>query len=153
MPTYYEDIEPGWTKPCGRQTMAKDEIIAFAERFDPQPFHVDERAAQQSIFGGIIASGLHTMCVSMRMYTDEFLVDIPLVAGRGLDGVRFPNAVYPGDTLSVQVEVLEKSPSASDPSWGEVDVSLTTVNQSDETVLSLSNVFVVERRSADEMGT
>lgn len=147
MPTYYEDLKPGATRACGSGTVTKDEIVDFAERFDPQPFHVDETAAQQSIFGGIIASGLHTMCVSMRLYTDNFLDDVALVAGRGLDAVRFPNAVYPGDTLSVQLEILEKSPSPSDPLWGEIDVSLTTVNRDDETVLSLSNVFVVERRT------
>ncbi|ADB62674.1 MaoC domain protein dehydratase (plasmid) [Haloterrigena turkmenica DSM 5511] len=150
MPKYYEDLEPGATRTCGSRTLTRDEIVEFAERFDPQPFHVDEAAAQRSIFGGIVASGLHTMCASMRLYTDDFLDDIALVAGRGLDEVRFPNAVYPGDTLSVRIEGLEKSPSPSDPSWGEADVSLTTVTRDGETVLSLSNVFVVERRPADD---
>lgn len=146
MTRYYEDLECGATRTCGSRTISKDEIVEFAERFDPQPFHVDEDAARESMFGGIVASGLHTLCFSMRLYTDGYLEDVALVAGRGLDRVRFPAAVYPEDTLSVRSETLEKSPSSADPTWGTADVRVRTVNQDGETVLALDNTFVAERR-------
>jgi acyl dehydratase len=150
MTKYFEDLEVGWTDTYGSKSLAKDEIISFAEQFDPQPFHINEEKANDSHFGGIIASGLHTLCLSTRLYTDNFLYDIPLVAGRGLDEVRFHAPVYPGDSLSIEVEVLDKKNSPRDPSWGEAQFSLSTINQDDKVVMSLIDLSIVERRTHRE---
>jgi acyl dehydratase len=150
MPKYFEELEVGWTDTYGSKSLTKDEIIRFAEKFDPQPFHVDEEKAKDSLFGGIIASGLHTLCLSTRIYTDNFLHEIPLVAGRGLDDVRFHAPVYPGDSLSIEVEVLDKKDSPRDSSWGDVQFGLSTINQDNEVVMSLVDLSIIERRTDQE---
>lgn len=146
MTKYYEDLEVGSVDRFGNRTITKEEIIQFAKKFDPQPFHVNEEAAKESIFGGIIASGLHTMCLSVRIYTDEFLYDVPLVAGKGLDKVRFQSPVYPEDILSIKVEVLDKEDSTRKQSWGNVRFKLSTLNQNKDIVLSLIDLSIVERK-------
>lgn len=145
MTKYFEDLDVGWEDTYGSRSVSKDEIVTFAEQFDPQPFHVDEEAADDSIFGGIIASGLHTLCLSVRMYTDAFLHDVALVVGRGLDEVRFHEPVYPGDSLSIHVKILDKENNESRPAWGNVRFELSTMNQHNDTVLSLRDPSIIER--------
>lgn len=143
---HFEDLVVGWSNNYGSQTVTEAEIIEFAKKFDPQPFHIDKQAAEDSIFGGIVASGLHTLCLSVRMYTDGFLHDIDLVAGRGLDDVRFENPVYPGDQLSIQVNIVDKETAGTKPSWGNVKIGLETENQSGDIVLSFIDRSIIRRR-------
>ncbi|WP_408960310.1 MaoC/PaaZ C-terminal domain-containing protein [Natrinema sp. 74] len=143
---YYEDIEVEEPESFGSISVPKDEIVDFATQFDPQPIHVDEEAARESMYDGIIASGLHTLCLTIRLYSDEFLQDVAFVVGRGLKDVRFLAPVFPGDTLSIRVEVIDKWDSPSDPNWGELEVGITTTNQAGTEVLSLIDPSIVKRR-------
>ena len=127
----------------------KDEVIAFAREWDPQPFHVDAEAARRSHFGGLIASGFHTLAVAFRLlYQTGFLVDANL-GGPGIDELRWLRPVFPGDTLRCESEVLEKRRSASRPEMGIFKSRLTVFNQDDVPVMSMvSNGLIATRARA-----
>lgn len=107
---YFEDMEVGDVKEFGERTVTKDDIQSFAEEFDPQPFHVDEEAAANSQFGGLIASGWHTASVCMRMLVDNHLSASASAGARGVRELKWIRPVRPGDTLSCRLEILEKEP-------------------------------------------
>lgn len=148
MPTYYEDIEVGDTYSFGDRTISKDEIIEFAEQYDPQTYHVDEEAAQESLFGELIASGWHTASLCMREFVEN-IADEAWLGARGIDDLRWIKPVTPGDTLSMTVEVVDKRPLEDDPTVGHVDTRLTAHNQDDEAVLTWIGLGIVARRDAD----
>ncbi len=152
MTRYFEDLEVGETYETGSYTITKEEIITFAEQFDPQPFHVDEEAAQESMFGGLVASGLHTLCLSVRLFITEFVQGEEGVAnmgGSGMDDLQWQKPVYPGDALRVQIEVIGKTPSESRPERGYVDFR-RRVFTDDEEVMSLVSHNIIRRRGATE---
>ena len=115
MAIYFEDLEPGECWTVGGHTITADEIVAFAEQFDPQPFHVDPEAATDSIFGELVASGLHTMCLAGRFFIVEFVQgkEFQNLGGLGMDDLRWHEPVRPGDTLELRIEVRETEPSES----------------------------------------
>ena len=143
---YYEDIEVGETQEFGEYTVTKDEILEFAEQYDPQPFHVDEAAAEDSPFGELIASGWHTASICMRLLVRGPLGDQAGMGARGVDELRWHQPVKPGDTLSIRTEVLDKRPSKSAPDRGYVDSRLTGINVDDEPVISWIGLGMVARR-------
>lgn len=143
---FYEDIEVGETERIGSYTVTKEEIIDFAERYDPQPFHVDEAAAEDSIYGGLIASGWQTMAVCMRMLVDELVNDQASMGARGADELRWIRPVRPGDTLSLTTEVIDKRPSERNPEVGEVDTEIVGYNQDDDVVVRWIALGLVARR-------
>jgi acyl dehydratase len=152
MTRYYEDLEIGDTFETGGYTVTKEEIISFAEQFDPQPFHTDEKAAQESMFGELVASGMHTLCISTRLFITEFVQGeegIANMGGLGMDDLRWHEPVFPDDTLYLTIEVLEKTPLESRRDRGRVDFRLRVLS-SDEKVLSNSSYNVIRRRSPDE---
>ena len=108
---YFEDYIPGHVYELGTVTVSEAAIIDFARQFDPQYFHIDPELAKASRFGGIIASGWHTSSLVMRLYVDHFLSHVASLASPGVDEIRWPNPVRPGDTLSVRVTILEARPS------------------------------------------
>jgi acyl dehydratase len=147
---FFEDVAVGETREFGGRTVDREEIIEFAERFDPQPFHVDEAAAEQSMFGGLIASGWHTAAMTMRLLVDNLMVESAATGAVGVDDLRWENPVRPGDTLSVRTEVLDKEPWGGG-SLGLVRSGTTTLNQDDDTVMSMVGLVLYERREpADE---
>jgi acyl dehydratase len=143
---YYEDMAVGDVAEHGSKTMTKAEIIEFATRYDPQPFHLDEEAAKETMFGGLAASGWHTAAVCMRLLVDGVLRDQASMGAAGVDELRWKRPVYPGDTISVRVEVLEKEPDPNDPTRGRVRSKLTGLNQDDEPVISWEGLGLVARR-------
>ena len=148
MPRHYEDLEVGEVFESDGYTVTKEEIITFAEQFDPQPFHVDEEAAQDSMFGGLVASGLHTLCLSVRLFILEVVRGEDGVAnmgGIGMDNLRWHEPVRPGDTLRVRAEVIEKSPSESRSDRGYVDFRRSVFNDEDEKVMSIVSHNIVKR--------
>lgn len=147
MTRYFEDFEIGETIEYGSHTVTEEEIVEFGERFDPQPFHVDPEAAEESMFGGLIASGWHTASVCQRMAI-ESRPDAASVGGRGVDELRWHQPVFPSDTLSITVEVLDKRPSESDPEIGHIDVKITGWNQDDAEVVSWVVLAMYERRGS-----
>ena len=106
----YEDVTVGATASFGEYEMTREEILRFAEQYDPQPFHTDEEAAEQSMFGGLVASGWHTAAVTMRMVVVGLLEDSGSMGAVGVDELRWPNPVRPGDVLSIEAEVVDKEP-------------------------------------------
>jgi acyl dehydratase len=146
---YLEDLAPGQRfGGAARIRIEKERIKTFAAEFDPQPFHLDEQAAESSIFGGLAASGWHTAAATMRLLTESDLKPAGGIVGAGFDEFRWPRPVRPGDELRVESEVLEVRPSKSRPEQGMVKVRTTTLNQRDEIVQISVGHLVVPRRPA-----
>lgn len=141
---YFEDIEEGQIREFGSYEVAEDEILTFAEQYDPQPFHTDPEAAARSMFGGLIASGWHTAAMTMRMIVEHLFAETAATGSKGIDELRWPNPVRPGDTLQVEHEVLEKE--SRDDGLGLVRGRTTTRNQDGEVVLSMVGNVLYERR-------
>jgi acyl dehydratase len=145
---YWEDLEAGQTYALGSATLSEEEIVAFALKFDPQPFHIDREAAKASMFGGIIASGWHTCSVSMRLLADNFLHPETSLGSPGIDEVRWPKPVRAGDTITASLSVTGKRPSASKPFMGLVFYDWKAVNQNGETVVTMKGTNLLKRRPA-----
>jgi acyl dehydratase len=147
---YFEDVTVGEIREFGEYHVTKAEIVEFAERYDPQPFHVDEEAAAESAFGELVASGWHTAAMGMRMLVDNYLGESAGMGGQSADELRWREPVRPGDTLSLRTEVVDKRLSESDPRRGYVEHSVETRNQRDEVVLSYTVTGMIERRNPGE---
>ena len=144
---YLEDFQVGQAfSGSGRIRVDKERIKRFAAEFDPQPFHLDEDAAQASIFGGLAASGWHTAAMTMRLLVDSDFKPAGGIIGAGYQDFRWPRPVRPGDELRVRREVLEVRPSKSRPDQGIVTVRTTTLNQRDEPVLIFVGQLIVPAR-------
>jgi acyl dehydratase len=145
---YFEDFPPGDVRESPARTVTRDEIIAFAREFDPQPFHVDEAAAAHTIYQGLIASGWHTIAIYMRLMWDSYLKDTLSLGSPGVDEVRWLKPVRPGDTLRVRFTVLEAAPSRSKPDRGIVRSLSEVFNQHGEVVMTLRGLGMFGRRPA-----
>lgn len=142
---YYEDIEVGKAVSVGEYEITKGEVVKFASKWDPQPFHIDEEAAEGSIHGGFIASGSHVMAI--RTWLLHRQPDHPAVlAGLGWDEVRFPNPARVGDRLSLTIEYLEKRVSQTRPDSGIVHSRITITNQEGNPVLIHKDAILVAKR-------
>ena len=142
---FLEDFTVGQTFGSGRLKIDAEAIKHFAAEFDPQPFHLDEQAASNSLFRGLAASGWHTTGLTMRLLVESEFKPAGGVIGASLD-VRWPKPVRPGDELRVQTEVLEINPSKSRPELGFLKVKVTTLNQAEEIVQEYIGNLVVLRR-------
>ena len=143
---HLEDFETGQTFRSGRIRVDADRLKSFAAEFDPQPFHLDERAATNSIFRGLAASGWHTAAITMKLMVEGNLKPAGGIVGAGFDELRWPRPVRPGDELHVECEVLEVRASKSRPDQGVIKVRSTTLNQNNEPVqVSVGNLIVVRR--------
>lgn len=139
MPTIaFEDFEPGQVYELGTYEMTESEIVEFAGRFDPQPFHIDAQAARSSPFGGLIASGWHTASVFMRLYVDALLADSLSMGSPGIEQLRWLLPVRPGDVLTGRFVVEAVQPSGRRPDRGTVLFRGEMVNASGETVLTMA---------------
>jgi acyl dehydratase len=141
---WLEDLSVGQEFLSGTHKLTADEIKEFAGRYDPQPFHTDEAAARNTMFGGLAASGWHTAAVTMKLSVQSFPLASGIIGSGG--ELRWPWPVRPGDTLQVTSEILEIIPSQSKPDRGMVRVKLTTTNQNGEVVQTFSPKLVVFRR-------
>ncbi len=143
---YLEDFLPGETITLGRCTVTREQIIAFARDFDPQPFHIDEAAARESIYGGLIASGWHTVSLFMRLLVDGLLRDAASLGSPGVDELRWRHPVRPGDVLTAQGTVQEVTPSRSKPDRGIVRTNYEVRNQDGVVVLTVNGMGMFGRR-------
>ena len=143
---YFEDYVPGRIYEFGTITVSEAEIIEFARQFDPQYFHTDPEKAKASRFGGLVASGWHTTALVMRSFVDQFLSHVSSLASPGVDEIRWPNPVRPGDSLRLRVTVLEARPSRTKPDRGVVRNRIEAFNQRDEPVLSMIGISIIGRR-------
>ena len=145
---YFEDYEAGRIYEFGSVVITEPEIIEFARRFDPQDMHIHPEKAMQGRFGGVIASGWHTIGVAMRLYVDHYLSSVASLASPGVDEVRWPNPVRPGDSIHIRVTILETVPSHSKTDRGVVRARIEAFNQNNEPVLSLIALSIMGRRKS-----
>jgi acyl dehydratase len=143
---YLEDLAAGQVYGSGRLTVTAAEITAFAAQYDPQPFHLDDAAARGTLFGGLAASGWHTAALTMRLLVGGEFRPAGGIIGGGMDELRWPRPLRPGDTLRLETEVMEVRPSRSKPQQGLVKARTTTFNQDNEPVQVLVANLIVPRR-------
>lgn len=144
MSSYFTDVSVGDVRSFGSYEVTAEEIQSFAADYDPQPFHVDEEAAANSMFGGLVASGWHTAAMTMRMLVDNHLTESGALGSPGLDRLRWPTPVRPGDTLTVDAEVLDKDP--WDEERGVLTHGITTKNDEGEPVMTMEALVLYPRR-------
>lgn len=150
---YFEDLAVGQVYELGTWKITAEDIVDFAQQWDPQPYHLDEESARQTPFGGLVASGWHTASVFMRLYVDGFLRDTSCQGGVGVDGLWWLKPVRPGDTLQARVTVEEAKPSSKVPDRGTVKFAWELRNQHGELVLRMHGVNLFGRRAAGAAGT
>jgi acyl dehydratase len=143
---YFEDYVPGSTFEYGSVKVTEQEIIEFATKFDPQPFHVDPVAAATGPFGGLIASGWHTASLMMRMLADNYLSKVASLGSPGIDELRWLKPVRPGDVLRLRVSVLDARVSNSKPDRGLVRSLIEVLNADDDVVSRTTAVNFLLRR-------
>ncbi|KWV95955.1 MULTISPECIES: MaoC family dehydratase [unclassified Erythrobacter] len=149
---FYEDIEIGKRRSFGRYEVTREEVIEFASKYDPQPFHLDDEAAAQTHFGRLSASGWHTCSMTMAMMVENMAKEKSAGLGSpGVDNLRWKKPVYPGDTLRCETEIFEKRRSASRPEMGIFKTRIRTFNQHDEIVLEMQSNGLI--RTRDPQGT
>jgi acyl dehydratase len=144
---YFEDYREGAVYEYGYATVDGDELVAFARRFDPQPMHVDAEYAAAGPFGGLIASGWHTGGIFMRLFADHYLSRVASLASPGMDELRWPAPVRPGDTLRLRTTTTETRPSRSKPDRGLVFTHAELLNADDAVVLSLKAMNLLRLRA------
>ncbi len=144
---YWEDMPVGSTRDLGTITPTAEEIVAFATQFDPQPFHLDEEAAKQSVFGGLCASGWHTCSMAMRLMVTNFLLESSSQGSPGLENIKWLKPVFPGDTLRLQHTVVESRPMTKRLDVGLVRTVWAMFNQRGEQVLHMEGYGMFRRRT------
>ncbi|MBU3649952.1 MAG: MaoC family dehydratase [Limnohabitans sp.] len=144
---YWEDLEIDSVRELGSHTITREEIMDFARQFDPQPFHLDEQAAKESVFGGLCASGWHTCGLAMRLMVTNFLHEAASLGSPGLEDVRWLKPVFPGDTLSLRHAILAKRPMNSRPDVGLVRTRWMMFNQDQAQVLHMEGWAMFRRRT------
>ena len=144
---HFEDYVPGMTETLGPIAMTEAAIIEFAKRYDPQAIHIDAQGAAAGPFGGLIASGWHTVCVAMRALVEGYLAGGASLASPGIDELRWQKPVRPGDSLHVRVTVVDAKRSRSKPDRGLVRTSIEAINQRDEVVMSMTAMNLIRCRT------
>jgi acyl dehydratase len=143
---YWEDFPVGDVREFGAMPVTREAVLAFASQFDPQPFHLDDAAAEASLFGSLSASGWHTCAMAMRMMCDNYLLDSASLGSPGMDSVRWLKPVHPGDTLSVRLTTIDARPMASRPKVGLLQSKWEVLNQDGEVVLAMQGWGMFGRR-------
>jgi acyl dehydratase len=144
---YFDDFTVGERFATRGVTLTESGIIDFALRYDPQPFHIDVEAARQSNYGGLIASGFHTLALGFRMVIETGIFRASSMGSPGFDELRWLRPVRPGDTLHTEIEVMEKTPSSSKPDRGIARIAYRIKNQKDEEVLTFLSMHLLRRRA------
>ena len=145
---HLDDFQSGQIYDLGSENVSREEILEFAKRYDPQPFHVDDTAAGDSIFGGLIASGWHTCSLTMRLMVDNLLSRSASLGSPGVNQIRWLLPVRPGDTLTASARVLAVTPSISKPDRGTVELQYEVRNQDDKPVIAMQGISMFRRRAA-----
>ena len=143
---YWEDFPVGQVREFGAMPVTREAVLAFAAEFDPQPFHLDDAAAEASLFGRLSASGWHTCAMAMRMMCDAYLLDSSSLGSPGIDSLRWTKPVHPGDTLSMRMTTLESRPMASRPKVGLVLSRWEVLNQHQQVMLTMQGWNMFGRR-------
>lgn len=139
---YYEALEVGESYSTGSRTVTEEEIIEFASKYDPQSFHIESEAAEESIYDDLIASGWHTASITMQLFVNRLLEDVAVVGAVGVDELRWRNPVYGGDELSITTTVENKE--CWDDQKGLVTFDLEAINQNNEIVITRTDLVLIE---------
>lgn len=146
---YFEDIEVGTRQAFGAYRVTREEVVAFAQAYDPQPFHLSDAAAAETHFGRLSASGWHTCAMTMSMVVANLEANQQAGLGSpGIDELRWLKPVYPGDTLRCETEILDKRASQSRPEMGSYRSRMTVLNQDDVTVMTFVSTGLIRTRAA-----
>jgi acyl dehydratase len=144
---YFEDLAVGARSSFGRYEVTREEVLEFARKYDPQPFHLDDAEAARTHFGRLAASGWHTCAMTMAMIVENITANAQAGLGSpGVDELRWLKPVFPGDTLRCETQILEATPSRSKPAIGSYRSRVTTFNQHDEPVLRFTSIVLIRRR-------
>jgi len=144
---YFEDIQVGAKASFGRYEVTREEVVAFASKFDPQPFHLSDEAAAATHFGRLSASGWHTCAMTMAMVVENLKANRQAGLGSpGVDELRWLKPVCPGDVLRCETEILDKRPSQSRPEMGSFRSRMTVLNQDDVPVMTFTSIGLVQTR-------
>lgn len=148
---YFEDIAVGDKESFGSYVVEREEVLDFASKYDPQPFHLSDEAAAQTHFGRVAASGWHTAGMMMNMLVNHMQQEPgrqeASLGAMGIDELRWLRPCYPGDLLRCETEIVEKIPSKSKPERGIVKTQVTVFNQNDEPVMTLRPITIVRTRA------
>ena len=146
---YFEDIEVGAETAFGSYEVTREEVLEFARKYDPQPFHLSDEAAARTYFGRLSASGWHTCAMTMGVIARAVVKDEQAGLGSpGIDELRWLKPVYPGDTLNVTGRIIDKTPSRSKPDIGSFRTQTTVTNQDGVPVLRFTSIVLIRRRPA-----
>lgn len=147
---YFEDLEVGAESYFGSYDVTREEVLDFARRYDPQPFHLSDEEAAKTHFGRIAASGWHTCAMTMAVIARKVVHEKQAGLGSpGVDELRWLKPVYPGDTLHVRGKILEKTPSRSKPHMGSFRTQTTVTNQDDVPVLRFTSIVLIRRKPTE----
>jgi acyl dehydratase len=145
---YWEDFKPGAVAVYGPRLVTREEIVAFAAEFDPQPMHLDEAAAATTLLGGLGGSGWHTCCLMMRIITDGFLLNSSSMGAPGIEEVRWLAPLRPGTRIRVRATVIEARESKSRPEMGLAKMGFEVLDETDAIIMTLTTTFMLGRREA-----
>ena len=143
---YWEDFQPGAVAVYGPRLVTREEIVAFAAEFDPQPMHLDEAAASATMLGGLAASGWHTCCLLMRMLTDGFVLNSSSMGAPGVEEVRWLKPLRPGTRIRVRSTVLDTRASKSRPDMGLVKMQHEVLDETESVLTTLTSTAMMGRR-------
>jgi acyl dehydratase len=147
---YFEDLKVGAETDFGSYEVTREEVLEFASKYDPQPFHLSDEEAAKTHFGRLAASGWHTAAMTMAVIARYVVEDKQAGLGSpGIDELRWRRPVYPGDTLRVRGHILEKTPSRSRPEIGSFRTQTTVINQDNQVVMTFVSIVLIRRRPAD----
>ena len=146
---YWEDLEVGQKRSFGAYHVTREEVLEFAGKYDPQPFHLSDEAAAKTHFGRLAASGWHTCAMTMAMLVEDIRRDPSAGLGSpGVDELRWLKPVYPGDTLRLETEIVDVTPSRSKPDIGSFRSNVSVFNQDDQPVMRMTSIVLMQRRPA-----
>jgi len=144
---YFEDLVVGAETDFGSYAVTREEVLEFARKYDPQPFHLSDEAAAQTHFGRLSASGWHTAAMTMAVIARKVVAEEQAGLGSpGIDELRWLKPVYPGDTLHVRGRIIDKTPSRSKPDLGSFRTETTVTNQDDVPVMRFTSIVLIRRR-------
>lgn len=150
---YFEDLEVGAETKFGSYEVTREEVLEFARKYDPQPFHLSDEAAAKTHFGRLSASGWHTCAMTMAVIARYVVGDEQAGLGSpGIDELRWRKPVYPGDTLHVHSKIVDKTPSRSRPEMGSFRTETIVTNQHDEPVMTYTSIVLIRRRPGADDG-
>jgi acyl dehydratase len=148
---YFEDLELDVERDFGTYKVTREEVIEFARKYDPQPFHLSDEAAAKTHFGRMSASGWHTAAMTMAVIARKVVNEEQAGLGSpGIDELRWKKPVYPGDTLHVRGKIIETTPSRSRPEMGSFRTETTVTNQNGETVMTFQSIVLIRRKPPEQ---